>query len=454
MGVGPRNQIKVCLGSDDEDSANTYRTHPLSRTQHSRTGNPPPAKCTIEARISLPRSLRYLLSQRLSAQRGSEKAAGEAELVSGKGSVGLLLTAKKNSERLRERDAEMGGAGNAAVVAVGRTFFRIALVGYALSGLAMFPAVILGLHSGYFEWEMDRCNCASDSVLTTGSLTSSGAPAQCVVGKDYAKVSIGWQKFTYDELVHTFGCPEATQRFAQDPVELKEDLDDPQTFAVFNKVYRLDGSFQKTDGPTQADESNGAAEAGGGVVAMQVVLTFFSILTYKMLKASYISNGSHCSVGLGLMTRLNLLVGLGTVAAIVSFWWLVEGRFGDEERALTTAIENVSPYFDRCFFYCLLFFFVRCEISWNYGAMRPGEPVVRLFAAKRGDWIVLISRTQHYFSLLIAFLTPGHLASPIESNRNDSAQRVSSCKIPVLKKSSFGKQGTVCIEIVRSIRDL
>lgn len=238
----------------------------------------------------------------------------------------------------------MGGAANAAVVAVGRSFFRITIIGYTLSGLAMFPAVILGINSGYFQWEMDRCNCATtDVVSTTGSLTSSGAPAQCVLGKDFAKVSIGWQGFTYDDLVHTFGCPAATARFKSEPALLEDSLDDPQTFAVFDKTYRLDGTFQKTDYPTQADEDNGAAEAGGGVVAMQVVLTFFSIFTYKMLKASYLSNGSHCSVGLGLMTRLNLLMGLGTAAAIVSFWWLVEGRFGDEDKALTTALENVSP---------------------------------------------------------------------------------------------------------------
>lgn len=244
----------------------------------------------------------------------------------------------------------MGGAGNAAVVAVGRTFFRITLLGYTLAGLAMFPAVILGLREGYFTWKMDRCNCATDAVTTSGSVTTSAngavSPAQCVIGKDFAKVSIGWQKFTYDDLVHTNGCPDAVARFNRDPAGLKDSLDDPQTFAVFNKVYRLDGIFQKTDFPTQADEDNGAAEAGGGVVAMQVVLTFFSIFTYKMLKASYISNGSHCSVGLGLMTRLNLLVGLGTAASIVSFWWLVEGRFGDEDKALTTALEDVSLLFE------------------------------------------------------------------------------------------------------------
>lgn len=238
----------------------------------------------------------------------------------------------------------MGGAANAAVVAVGRTFFRITMLGYTLSGLAMFPAVILGLQSGYFEWEMDRCNCATDSVSTstTGSL-SSGAVAPCVIGKDFAQVSIGWQGFTYDTLEHNFGCPEAYRLYEADPAALKKSLDDPQTFEVFKKAYRMDGVFQKTDSPTQADEDNGAAEAGGGVVAMQVVLTFFSIFTYKMLKASYISNGSHCSVGLSLMTRLNLLMGIGTVAAMVSFWWLVEGRFGDEDKALTTALENVSP---------------------------------------------------------------------------------------------------------------
>ena len=238
----------------------------------------------------------------------------------------------------------MGGAGNAAVVAVGRTFFRITILGYALSGLAMFPSVILGLREGYFKWEMDRCTCVVDDALTTSSTTPGGQPAatQCVVGQDFAKVSIGWQKFTYDQLVHTVGCPDAYAAFEANPALLKESLDKEQTFEVFGKVYRIDGIFQKTDFPTQADEDNGGAEAGGGVVAMQVVLTFFSIFTYKMLKASYVSNGSHCSVGLGLMTRLNLLMGLGTGAAIVSFWWLIEGRFGDEEKALTTALEDVS----------------------------------------------------------------------------------------------------------------
>lgn len=276
----------------------------------------------------------------------------------------------------------MGGAANAAVVAVGRTFFRITLLGYTLSGLAMFPAVILGLRSGYFEWEMDRCNCATGETAvvstTSAGSTSAGAPTNCVMGKDFAKVSIGWQKFTYDDIVHTNGCPAAYARFNAEPEVLKDSLDDPQTFEVFGKVYRIDDGFQKTDSPTQADESNGGAEAGGGVVAMQVVLTFFSIFTYKMLKASYISNGSHCSVGLGLMTRLNLLMGLGTAAAIVSFWWLIEGRFGDEDKALTMALENVSLFVPRpttpfCFSYCRaqatsLFsglFFLSIFFLWN-----------------------------------------------------------------------------------------
>ncbi len=234
----------------------------------------------------------------------------------------------------------MGGAANAAVVAVGRWFFRITIVGYVLSGLAMFPSVILGLREGYFEWEMDRCTCVEEAATS-----ATPAPGACVVGQDFAKVSIGWQKFTYDKLVHNVGCPDAYDLYKSNPVELKDSLDDPQTFEVFDEVYRIDGVFQKTDYPTQADEDNGGAEAGGGVVAMQVVLTLFSIFTYKMLMASYLSNGSHCSVGLGLMTRLNLLMGLGTAAAIVSFWWLIEGRFGDEEKALTTALEDVSQSF-------------------------------------------------------------------------------------------------------------
>lgn len=252
----------------------------------------------------------------------------------------------------------MGGAGNAAVVAVGRTFFRVAIVGYTLSGLAMFPSVILGVSKGYFEWEMDRCTCVVEqeaeaaatnggSIVSSSSLsgtgTTAGASSSCVFGQDFAKVSIGWKKFTYDKLVHTVGCPIATATYEANPALDDDDLnlDNERSLYFFDEVYPLDGEFQKTDNPTQADESNGGAEAGGGVVAMQVVLTFFSILTYKMLKASYVSNGSHCSIGLALMTRLNLLVGVGTSAAIVSFWWLIEGRFGDEQKALTTALENV-----------------------------------------------------------------------------------------------------------------
>lgn len=232
------------------------------------------------------------------------------------------------------------GGGNAAVQAVGRTFFRITLLGYTLSGLAMFPSVILGIRGHYFTWEMDRCACVLDDGLASG--TGSSATGACVVGDDLARVNIGWKKFTYDELKHTSGCPEATASFARNSTLLKSELDKEQSFGAFTDVYNIDGVFQKTDFPTQADETNGGAEAGGGVVAMQVVLSFFSIFTYKMLKASYISNGSHCSVGLGLMTRLNALVGVGTAAALVSYWWLIEGRFGDEDKALTTAIEDVS----------------------------------------------------------------------------------------------------------------
>ncbi|CAM9474814.1 unnamed protein product [Scytosiphon promiscuus] len=234
----------------------------------------------------------------------------------------------------------MGGAGNAAVVAVGRTFFRITMIGYTLAGLAMFPAVILGLNKGFFEWEMDRCTCVPEASTSTGA-------QQCIPGDDMAKVTIGWQKFSFEQLVHTVGCPTATNSY--DPANPNPDninLDDPRSFGIFSTDYWLDGVFQKTDNPSQADEDNGGAEAGGGVVAMQVVLTFFSIFTYKMLKASYVSNGSHCSVGLGLMTRLNLLMGLGTAAALVSFWWLIEGRFGDEDKALTSALEDTL--FNEC----------------------------------------------------------------------------------------------------------
>lgn len=261
------------------------------------------------------------------------------------------------------------GGGNAAVQAVGRTFFRITLLGYTLSGLAMFPSVILGIKGHYFTWEMDRCTCVLDDGV------ASSATDACVVGADLAKVNIGWKKFTFDELKHTSGCPEATASFARNSTLLKGELDKEQSFGAFTDVYNIDGIFQKTDFPTQADETNGGAEAGGGVVAMQVVLSFFSIFTYKMLKASYISNGSHCSVGLGLMTRLNALMGVGTAAALVSYWWLIEGRFGDEDKALTTAIEDVSfisqqqSPFDRsirhrCFRSLIFVFAPRSLLLW------------------------------------------------------------------------------------------
>lgn len=221
------------------------------------------------------------------------------------------------------------GEGNAAVQAVGRTFFRVTMVGYLLAAAAMFPAVIVGIQRHYFEYEMDRCSCVP-------------AGEECAVGLDFVRVAIGWQKFTFDEIQHKNGCPIAVERFETDPVELRTHLDDEQSFGAFDKVYPISGEFQKTHNPTQADESNGGSAAGGGVVAMQVVAAFFSIFTYKMLKASYLSNGSHCSVGLGLMTRLNCLVGLGLAASIVSYWWLVEGRFGDANKALTQALLDVS----------------------------------------------------------------------------------------------------------------
>lgn len=221
------------------------------------------------------------------------------------------------------------GEGNAAVQAVGRTFFRVTIAGYILSGLAMFPSVIVGIQRHYFDYEIDRCSCVPSNVA-------------CVTGADVVKVAIGWQKFTFVEMKHTMGCPTAVENFETDPVALKGQLDDPQSFGAFDKVYPISGEFQKTHNPTQADEENGGSSAGGGVVAMQVVASFFSIFTYKMLKASYLSNGSHCSVGLGLMTRLNFLVGLGLAASIVSYWWLIEGRFGDANKALTQALEDVS----------------------------------------------------------------------------------------------------------------
>lgn len=236
------------------------------------------------------------------------------------------------------------GGGNAAVEAVGRTFFRVTMIGYMLSGLAMFPSVIMGIKGGYFTWEMDRCTCVTDGSSSATGTTSS---SPCEFGLDFGKVDIGWKKFTYDKLEHSKGCPVATALFAENATALSEVLDDPQSFGAFGTVYPLDGSFQKTDFPTQADEKNGGAEAGGGVVAMQVILSFFSIFTWKMLKASYISNGSHCSVGLNLMTRINFLFGVGAAAAIVSFWWLIEGRFGDQDDSLATALEDVSCAFDE-----------------------------------------------------------------------------------------------------------
>ena len=233
----------------------------------------------------------------------------------------------------------MGGA-NAAVLAVGRTFFRITMLGYTLSGLAMFPSVILGVQKDYFTWEMDRCSCLISDPGTSDYDTLD----TCTFGEDMARVDIGWKQYSMDKLVHTNGCPVATSLYEKDPEEVKDNLDEPQTFARFDKVYPISGVFQKTDNPMQADEENGAVKAGRGVIAMQVIISFFSIFTYKMLKASYTSNGSHCSVGLSLMTRLNFLFGLGAAAALVSFWWLIEGRFGDSDKALTQALADVSNH--------------------------------------------------------------------------------------------------------------
>lgn len=224
------------------------------------------------------------------------------------------------------------GGGNAAVQVVGRTFFRVTMLGYMLSGLAMFPSVILGVSKYYFTWEMDRCTCVLDD----------DEAGPCVFGKDFVKVDIGWKKYSIAETAQEAGCPLATALFIDDAAALKDDLDEAQSFGAFKKVYPIDGTFQKTDYPTQADEDNGGSESGGGVVAMQVVLSFFAIFTWKILKASYYSNGSHCSIGLSLMTRLNFLMGLGAAASIVSFWWLIEGRFGDDDKALTAALEDVS----------------------------------------------------------------------------------------------------------------
>lgn len=235
------------------------------------------------------------------------------------------------------------GGGNAAVQAVGRTFFRVTIVGYVLSALAMFPAVILGIRGYYFEYEIDRCSCVVPISTATSSATGSPILNEvCVYGNDFVKVDIGWKKYTLDQMVHTYGCPIAVQTFTNNPGALDENLDKPKSFLAFNKVYSISGPFQKTDFPLQADESNGGAECGGGIVAMQVVCALFAIFTYKMLKASYLTNGSHCSIGLGLMTRLNFMVGAGLATSLVCFWWLIEGRFGDPDQALTQALEDVS----------------------------------------------------------------------------------------------------------------
>lgn len=226
------------------------------------------------------------------------------------------------------------GEGNAAVQAVGKTFFRVTIAGYVLAGLAMFPAVIFGTKGWFFRYELDRCSCIPESSSDTEG---------CVVGQDKVTVDIGWKSFTFEKWNNTAGCPEATKLYMEDSDSLKQQLDDPQSPLAFDDVYPLDGVFQKSNNPTQADEENGGAEAGGAIVAMSVVCTFFCIITYKMLKASFLTNGSHCSIGLGLMTRLNTMVCIGLCAALVSFWWLIEGRFGDDDKALTRALETVRP---------------------------------------------------------------------------------------------------------------
>lgn len=224
------------------------------------------------------------------------------------------------------------GEGNAAVQAVGRTFFRVTIVGYALAGAAMFPAVILGISKYYFEYKIDRCSCVvGDDV--------------CNYGADWLTVDIGWKDYTISEWNHTVGCPDAVAAWEvrnRTDVTKPDDLDDPRSPYEFEDVYALDGKFQRTNNPMQADESNGAAQAGDGVVAMQVVCSLLCIVTYKMLKASFLTNGSHCSIGLNLMTRINTLIGIGLAAAVVSFWWLIEGRFGNPDEALTQALTNVS----------------------------------------------------------------------------------------------------------------
>lgn len=229
------------------------------------------------------------------------------------------------------------GEGNAAVQAVGRTFFRVTIIGYVLTGLAMFPAVIIGVSRHYFEYKIDRCSC----VPVTNSTTSTSNEI-CVYGNDAVTVDIGWRDFTFTDWNHTVGCPEAEARY--NTSDYGENLDEARSYLAFEDedTFSIAGQYQRSKNPLQADESNGGAEAGEGVVAMQVVCTFLCIITYKMLKASFLTNGSHCSIGLALMTRINLLVCVGLIASIVSFWWLIEGRFGNDNEALTQALENVS----------------------------------------------------------------------------------------------------------------
>ncbi|CAM9347221.1 unnamed protein product, partial [Choristocarpus tenellus] len=221
---------------------------------------------------------------------------------------------------------------NGAVERVGRGYFRLTMTGFVLSAIASLTAIVLGISSDYFTWEMDRCSCVPE-----------GTP--CTVGADYLRANIGWQKFQLTDKDHSVGCPLALLEWKATNGEL-DNLDKLKSFSGLGEVYSISGVFQRTDNPTQADENNGGAEAGGGVVALQAVCAFLGLFTYKMLKASYVAAGSHCSIGLTLMTKIDMLMGFGLIASLLSFWWLIEGRFGDEDESLSAKLRDLA--FDEC----------------------------------------------------------------------------------------------------------
>lgn len=266
------------------------------------------------------------------------------------------------------------GEGNAAVQAVGRTFFLVTIVGYFLAGLAMFPAVIIGVSKYYFEYKIDRCSCVRGDDV-------------CNYGADWLAVDIGWKEYTIADWNHTDGCPEAVRAWEvrnRTGALKPDDLDKPRSPYEFDGSYSLAGKFQKTNNPMQADESNGAAQAGDGVVAMQVVCSLLCIVTYRMLKASFLTNGSHCSIGLSLMTRINTLIGIGLAAALVSFWWLVEGRFGDPDDALTQALTNVSGQSQQV---ARVVFFFLCSRSLTLSGIVSGNVSHRVHTSCARDLV-------------------------------------------------------------------